>query len=109
MNNKEIITPEFKLFRAPNPNGGEPVLIIGMLGVEEDDQHMIQSYLRKKEYSLLIDKQVMMLSFFDEVYVFDFTERNVDLPDNGFTVVFDFVNNKGSFDNTVKTLVNVMK
>lgn len=109
MNNKEIITPEFKLFRAPNPNGGEPVLIIGMSGVEEDDQHMIQSYLRKKEYSLLINNQVLMLSFFDEVYVFDFTECNVDLPEKDFTVVFDFINNKGSFDNTIKTLVEVIK
>lgn len=109
MNNKEIITPEFKLFRAPNPNGGEPILIIGMLNIEEDDRHMIESYLRKKEYSLRITDQVMMLSFFDEAYIFDFNERNVDLPDNGFTVVFDFVNEKGSFNNNVKTLIEVIK
>lgn len=105
----EIITPDFLLFNAINKNNNMPLLIIAMKDIDYEEQLDILSYLRKKEYILKIEENILLLKFENFTFVFDFNEKNIDLPEKGITLVFDFIQEDGKINEGVKTLIEVVE
>lgn len=107
MSDKTIRTPKFKVLKTYNNNS--EVIIIGMKEITFEDQLMILSYLRKKEYKLKIGFNVVSLEFYDEIYNFNLNHENIELPMNRFTIVFDFFDENEKLSNGVKTCIDIIQ
>lgn len=107
INGKPVIEHGFKIFKAMNPANNTEIVVIGMENVDYDEQLDILSYLRKKQYQLKIDFNIVILEFEDEVYLFDFNEKKYKLPKGQVAIIFDFIQEDGKFKKEIKTIMEI--
>lgn len=107
INGKPVIEHGFKVFKAMNPANNTEIVVIGMENVDYDEQLDILSYLRKKQYQLKIDFNIVILEFEDEVYLFDFNEKKYKLPKGQVAIIFDFIQEDGKFKKEIKTIIEI--
>lgn len=107
INGKSVVEHDFKIFKAKNPANNTEIVVIGMENVDYDEQLDILSYLRKKEYQLKIDFNIIILEFEDEVYLFNFNDKNYKLPSGQVAIIFDFIQENGKFKKEIKTIIEI--
>ncbi len=107
INNKTVIEPEFKIFNALNPANNTEVIVIGMENVDYDEQLDILSYLRKKQYKIRIDFNIIVLEFEDDVYLFNLNDKKYTLPKGRVAIIFDFIQEDGKFKKEIKTIIEI--